>query len=124
MKTIIIAAATVMGMTGLAIADEAKGPAVMTDAQMDLVVAGDLTLPNGRVIFENFDNPNTTRGDPFHPNFSRNARAFEASSNSPNLGGNGNEGPWSAHIMSPMITSPYGCRSRLPVVRRRTSRIA
>jgi hypothetical protein len=67
MKTIIIAAATVMGMTGLAIADEAKGPAVMTDAQMDLVVAGDLTLPNGRVIFENFDNPNTTRGDPFHP---------------------------------------------------------
>ena len=40
MRTLIVAAVTAMGMTGLAIADEAKGPAVMTDAQMDQVVAG------------------------------------------------------------------------------------
>jgi hypothetical protein len=40
MRTLIVAAVAVMGMTGIAIADEAKGPAVMTDAQMDKVVAG------------------------------------------------------------------------------------
>ena len=41
MKTLIVAAAVAaMGMTGIAIADEAKGPAVMTDAQMDNITAG------------------------------------------------------------------------------------
>ncbi|MHA1537426.1 MAG: hypothetical protein ACTSUD_07710, partial [Alphaproteobacteria bacterium] len=42
MRTLIVAAVAAMGMTGIAIAiaDEAKGPTVMTDAQMDLVVAG------------------------------------------------------------------------------------
>ena len=40
MRTIIVAAVAAMGMTGIAIADEAKGPTVMTDAQMDTVVAG------------------------------------------------------------------------------------
>ena len=40
MRTLIVAAVAAMGMTGLAIADEAKGPTVMTDAQMDTVVAG------------------------------------------------------------------------------------
>ena len=40
MRTLIVAAVAAIGMTGIAIADVAKGPAVMTDAQMDLVVAG------------------------------------------------------------------------------------
>jgi hypothetical protein len=41
MRTLIIAAAVAtMGMTGIAIADEAKGPTVMTDAQMENITAG------------------------------------------------------------------------------------
>ena len=42
MRTLIVAAVAAMGMTGIAIAiaGEAKGPTVLTDAQMDLVVAG------------------------------------------------------------------------------------
>jgi len=40
MKTLLVTAIAVIGMTGIAIADEAKGPTVMTDAQMDTVVAG------------------------------------------------------------------------------------
>jgi hypothetical protein len=41
MRTLIVAAAVAtMGITGIAIADEAKGPVVMTDAQMDNITAG------------------------------------------------------------------------------------
>lgn len=58
MRTLIVAAVAAMGMTGIAIADEAKGPAVMTDAQMDLVVAG-FTI-NGKTILT-FE---ITAGDP------------------------------------------------------------
>lgn len=94
MRTIIFAAAAVMGMTGIAFADEAKGPSVLTDAQMDMVVAGDLTLPNGHVVFSGFDN--AAPGD-WHPGLAsalgkRNSRADTASG--------GNEGPWSAHFNS------------------------
>jgi hypothetical protein len=57
MRTLIIAAVASMGMAGIALADEAKGPAVMTDAQMDSVVAG-----AGRV--SPFGSPNPNLGDP------------------------------------------------------------
>ncbi len=92
MKTLFVAAVAAISMTGLAIAGEAKGPAVMTDAQMDLVVAGDLVTP-GNTVFTNFTNPGGG-GEFFgHPALTkRNAMAVAASDN--------NEGPWSAHFNS------------------------
>ena len=75
-------------MTGLAIADEAKGPAVMTDAQMDLVVAGDLTTP-GNFVFSGFDNP---APGSFHPGLSKRNGAAS--------GATGATGPWMAHFKS------------------------
>ncbi len=40
MRTFLLATVAAMGMTGIAIAGEAKGPTVMTDAQMEQIVAG------------------------------------------------------------------------------------
>jgi len=94
MRTLIIAAVASMGMAGIALADEAKGPAVMTDAQMDLVVAGDLTLPNGRVVFSGFDNPAPGGAHPALPNFEGGKR----SANAVGAGMIGTFGPWSTHF--------------------------
>ena len=96
MLRIAISVSALALFAGSAIAE----PLTLTDTQMDGVTAGDLTTPSGQKLFESFDNPNTSQGDPLHPNFGRNPTAFDASENSPNLGGNGNEGPWSAHVMS------------------------
>ena len=40
MKTLILAAVATAGLTGVAIAEGAKEPVVMTEAQMDQIVAG------------------------------------------------------------------------------------
>lgn len=106
MRTLIVAAVAAMGMTGLAIADEAKGPAVMTDAQMDLIVAGDVTTP-GNTVFLGFDNPAPGDVHPGLPNFeggNRSARADEATHPDTSASGlNGTFGPWSAHFASDVI---------------------
>jgi hypothetical protein len=97
-------------------------PLKLTDAQMDGVTAGGLLLPNLREVFVDFDNP-----APFdaHPNFDNElgggARSTTAAQYiSPVEGGGvtankgpvngifGNEGPWSAHFASPVI-SCIGC---------------
>ena len=40
MRILIVAAVAAMGMAGIAVADEAKGPVMLTDAQMDNITAG------------------------------------------------------------------------------------
>lgn len=69
-------------------------------------IAPDLTLPNGQVVFENFDNAAPFPG---HPNFYRSETALDTTAD---LAGTnptiqnvvyGQEGPWSAHYMSDVI---------------------
>ena len=80
-------------------------PLNLTDDQMDGVTAG-LSLPNGNTVLDDFDTP--APGE-FHPNFDRSATANDATfgirpSGDPGDGFSGsNEGPWSAHFMSPVI---------------------
>ncbi len=109
MRTLIVAAVAAMGMTGIALADEAKGPVVMTDAQMDLVVAGDLSLPNGNIVFPDFDNPAPGPVHPALPNFEggkRNARADGAPAGDKLLGV---FGPWSTHFGGHSVVFCTGC---------------
>ncbi len=56
MRTFLIAAAAAMGMAGIAIADEAKGPTVMTDGEMsNVVAAGSILHPvDDSTLFELF----------------------------------------------------------------------
>ena len=82
-------------MTGIAIADEAKGPAVMTDAQMDLVVAG-FTI-NGKTILT-FE---ITAGDPLMTIVAGGQATVlpdvvHDNSNNGNTSFNFGAGPWSA----------------------------
>ena len=69
-------------------------PLKLTDTEMDMVTAGELNLPSGTTVFENFDN--AAPGD-FHPYF---LPDFEPRNG---LTMSGNEGPWSAHQNSPVI---------------------
>ena len=41
MKYLVLAAAAAVGLGSAAIAGDASGPSILTDAQMDVVVAGD-----------------------------------------------------------------------------------
>lgn len=66
-------------------------PIRLSAAELDRVTAGDLVLPNEKVMFPGFDNP--APGD-FHPNFDRSPTGAGAS---------GNEGPWEAAFNSPAI---------------------
>lgn len=101
LRTILIFCAMFMAV-GTANAEPLK----LTETQMDMVTAGDLGLPSGMTIFEGFDNP--APGE-FHPNFGRSLRAIEATTgHGPSVGGIGNEGPWSAGVMSPAIEC-IGC---------------
>lgn len=103
-------------------------PIELSAEQMDSVTASGLGLPNGREVFANFDNP-----APFdlHPTFDNDtgggARSTTAANynggagdptsatGDPDRGGHGppngifgNEGAWSAHVMSPVIIC-IGC---------------
>ena len=60
------------------------GPLKLTNTQLDMVTAGDLYLPSGVILFENFTNQGT--GEP-HP-------AFKSGNTT---------GPWNAHFNSPVI---------------------
>lgn len=71
--------------------DAQPQPVQLSLAELDRITAGDLGLPNGKVIFAGFDN--AAPGE-FHPNFGRSPTGSGAS---------GNEGPWSAAFNSPSI---------------------
>ena len=113
-------------LSGPALADEAKPddpskPVPLTAAQMDQVTGSGLFLPNMKEVFAGFDNPAPFD---FHPNFDREsgggARSTTAAAFNDGAGGGvtafkgpvnglfGNEGPWSAHFASPVI-SCIGC---------------
>ena len=68
----------------MAVGTSNAGPLKLTDTQMDMVTAGDLLLPSGVIVFENFTNQGT--GGP-HP-------AFKSGNTT---------GPWNAHFNSPVI---------------------
>jgi hypothetical protein len=105
MRTFLVSTVISLAFGGMAIAGDEAHPVTMTDAQMDLVVAGDLTLPNGNVVFSGFDNP--APGD-WHPGLSTQfggKRSEQASnvSGSNASGLLGTEGPWSAHFANDNI---------------------
>ena len=113
-KSLIIA-----GAVSLALAPTlalANAPVELNADQLDRITAGDLILPNGNEIFDNFDNPSgqtsdsgfgacgnlgpATGGDAdtgCHPALSnKSPTAVEASG--------GIDGPWQAALHSPAIT--------------------
>ena len=97
MFRIVITVSALTFVAGAAMAEPLK----LTDAQMDGVTAGGLGLPNGTEVLEGFDTP-APGGS--HPNFDRSGTAILATMGIPVDGfGFGNEGPWSAHFMSPVI---------------------
>ena len=83
----------------------------MNNTQMDKVTAANLVLPNGKVILGDpgdFDNP--APGE-FHPSFAisdggRRSDTAQAATtgHGPSVSGFGNEGPWSATVVSPVIS--------------------
>ena len=119
MRTLVSAAFTAAVLVcGSALSDDSK-PIELSAAQMDLVTAAGLELPNGRELFPDFDNPAPF---PFHPNFdnedgggARSTTAAQFIDGDPPTGGGatqfkgpfngefGNEGPWTAHFASPVI---------------------
>ncbi len=83
----------------------------MNAGEMDRVTAGGLGLPNGMEVFQGFDNPSPLEpfGEDLHPNFIRSGTAIDATIGIPvDQFGFGNEGPWSAHVMNPVIVC-IGC---------------
>ena len=92
--------------SGAVVADEDTNestPIELSAAQMDQITAGSLELPNDNVVQSDFDNPSP--GD-FHPALTKRALAALAATtgNGPSVQEEGNEGPWSATIASPVIT--------------------
>lgn len=70
-------------------------------------IAPALLLPNGDLIFSNFDN--AAPGD-LHPSFGRDGAAYAATTdyNGPIVLGGFNEGPWSATVVAPPIDLSFG----------------
>ena len=96
MKKYLISSTFGLGLVAVfSLSTAVAAPIVMTDAQMDMVIAGDLKLPNDKVIFEGVDNP---APGPLHPSFGRSGTASGVNG--------GNEGPWSA-AKSPVIDAVF-----------------
>jgi hypothetical protein len=98
-------------------------PIELSVAQMDQITAGTLLLPNGKSQFAGFDNPAPNvpgylgeagdlcgvlpDGAFCHPALNRRSdTAFVTAGKSPQVGGNGNDGPWAATVASPVISCP------------------
>jgi hypothetical protein len=85
--TLLVACAAACFAAGAVLADDKvdeSKPIELTAVQMDKITAGDLILPNEKVIFAEFLKPNGSAAHPglfFNPKF----------------------GPWQAHINSPVI---------------------
>ncbi len=115
-QTIVFAAAFLA--VGAVAADEetdANAPIELSAAQMDQITAGTLVLPNGKLQFDNFDNPapnengdlefcDTTSGTFCHPAVTRRSdTALGATAgHGPSVGGV-NDGPWAATQASDAI---------------------
>jgi hypothetical protein len=101
---------------GVAVAEDSK-PIELTDAQMDLISAGSLQLPNGNVQHELFDNPapnvngyvefcDTATGMFCHPALTRRSVQVLVATggDQPTTVAGFPDGPWSATSVSPVIT--------------------
>ena len=95
-------------IAGTSLADDIK-PIELSATQLDQITAGNLILPNGKTVFDGLDN--AAPGE-FHPSFDQpfgrrsttaNGTDGATTNNGPPNGEFGNEGPWSAHIMSDRI---------------------
>ena len=112
---------------GAVAADEetdANAPIELSAAQMDQITAGTLLLPNGKTVFDNFDNPAPNKdgylsallGDVCtnaapalcHPALTRRSDAALVTAFPPvrSVTGLGNDGPWTATVVSPVISCP------------------
>ena len=120
--SLLVACAAACFATGVVLADDAvdeSKPVELTTIQMDQITAGSLGLPNGKVVQDSFDNPapnvngylgellglcDTTTGAFCHPALTRRSdAAFVTGPLVPNVTGDGNDGPWTATIVSPVI---------------------
>lgn len=87
----------------------AGDPVPLDDRALDAVTAGDLGLPNGEVVFENFNNPGkdatlfVCNDIGFcHPTWNRSLEGL-LNSGADGSPGIGFEGPWAAGRVSPVI---------------------
>ena len=99
------------------VADEST-PIELSAGQMDQITAGTLQLNNNnnKEIFTNFDNPapdhlaafcDPSMGSDFcHPALTRRSDTARAATtgHGPSVDGFGNDGPWAATVVSPVIT--------------------
>jgi hypothetical protein len=123
MKTSLYVAVAVSLMASVAMAGEpVTKPVELSLVQMDQITAGSLLLRNGRVVFADFDNPApdetgylagllelcdpATSGAFCHPALTRRSDSAFASVNAPSVTGLGNDGPWTATVVSPVISCP------------------
>jgi hypothetical protein len=109
-------------ISGAIVADEDTNenmPIELSAVQMDKITAGSLGLPNGNVVQSDFDNPapnvngylgellelcNTDTGAFCHPAITRRSdTAFVTGPLVPSVTGEGNDGPWTATVVSPVI---------------------
>lgn len=119
-KSLIVAGAVSLALAPtMALANE---PVELNSAQMDLITAGDLILPNQKEMFDNFDNPSPQQSDSgfpvcgsglfdgvggdgetgCHPALSnRNPQSIDSTAKHD---GAPNDGPWQAAVHSPVIT--------------------
>jgi hypothetical protein len=123
MKTYLCAlCAAAFLLPGVVAADgntQESTPIELSAAQMDQITAGSLGLPNGRVVQGSFDNPapnkngylgellglcDTATGAFCHPALTRRSdTAFVTGDLTPNVTGDGNDGPWTATVVSHKI---------------------
>jgi hypothetical protein len=122
--SLVVACAAACFATGPVVADEDANesmPIELSAVQMDKITAGSLGLPNGNVVQSNFDNPapnvdgylaemlglcDTDTGAFCHPAITRRSDAAFVTggdSPSPSVTGEGNDGPWTATVVSPVI---------------------
>jgi hypothetical protein len=120
--SLVVACAAACFATGAVVADEDANesmPIELSAVQMDEITAGSLGLPNGKVVHSSFDNPapnvngylgellglcDTDTGAFCHPAITRRSdQAFVTGPLVPNVTGEGNDGPWTATVVSPVI---------------------
>ena len=119
MKRILFVAFTALFLLGNIVQADESTPFELTAQQMDQITAGSLGLPNGKVVQSNFDNPapnkngylaellglcDTDTGAFCHPALTRRSdAAFVTAGHGPQVTPLGNDGPWTATVVSPVI---------------------
>ena len=118
-KTLLLTGIAAAVLISAPVFADTAGPIELSTQQMDQITAGSLGLPNGRVVQSSFDNPapnkngylgellglcDTATGAFCHPALTRRSdTAFVTGDLTPNVTGDGNDGPWTATIVSPVI---------------------